>query len=416
MGRNERKWSNTTRSGKLHYNEDQLAAAKAASAMEYALQHGYELVGTGFRRTMKDHDSMIFLGDGRWYWNSQGRSGRAIEFVMYYENHTLPEAVLLLNGVDLATAKKTTSPTYTPKDTKKPQIEFELPTRSSDMRRAFGYLAQKRGLDYEIIREMVEQGRIFQAQNESKGRIFHNVAFAGLDKNGVIRAVSLRGCTDGSTFKAEVPGSDKHYPFCVPGQPDATTLCVFESAIDALSHATIEKLTGVNWREKNRVAMSGNNTISPILSQIDKYPNTSEIVFCLDNDAGGQKQYETYRKALLERGIPADRIRTQTVPVGKDWNEYLQTWRAVIKDYRNIKTTDFDGTDKTTTGETIGRIHYLADDKTISATSSFADKKHFHDISAHFLALQIPVIIETRPQLEELHRQEMRCMVVKKNR
>ena len=84
-----------TRSGKLHYNAEQLAVAKAASALEYARSSGYPLVGRGNRWTMKGHDSMVFLTDGRWYWNSRRLSGRALDFIVGYEGRTLPEAVLL---------------------------------------------------------------------------------------------------------------------------------------------------------------------------------------------------------------------------------------------------------------------------------------------------------------------------------
>ena len=46
-------------------------------------------------------NSMVFTTDGRWFWNSHSLKGRAIEFIMAYEDKTLPEAVLILNHVHI---------------------------------------------------------------------------------------------------------------------------------------------------------------------------------------------------------------------------------------------------------------------------------------------------------------------------
>lgn len=411
-----REWSNVTRSGKLHFSQDQFEIAKKASAMEYALKQGYVLVGEGYRRTMIDHDSMIFLGDGRWYWNSQGRSGRAIEFIMYYENHSLPEAVLILNGVDInAPTKSYDAVEYRPSPqnqaTKKP--DFVLPERASDMRRSFGYLSKTRGIDYGILRTMVEQGRIYETITTKGNMAYHNVAFAGLNDDGVIKALSLRGCTEGSHFKAEVPGSDKRFPFVMPGQNGSSSLCVFESAIDAMSHATIEKLTGLDWSKKHRVAMSGNNTIAPIMSQLIKIPEIRKIVFCLDNDKAGHDQFESYRTALIAEGFPAEDIRFHPAPFGKDWNEYLVKWRSVIQQHKQIQTTDADAD---LTHPVVGRIHFLDENGQISATSAVNDPERFHQLLNRFSDLGIPMVVETKAQLEELHRQTLRRQAAKETR
>ena len=403
----QRRWSNVTRSGKLHYNQEQLAVAKAASALEYARSRGYNLGGGGNRWTLAEHDSMVFLADGRWYWNSRGYSGRAIEFIMYYEEKTLPEAVLILNGVDLgAPTSSMPHPDYTPQQQDVVPKTLEIPTRSPDMRRTFSYLAVTRGIDYQIIRELVKQGRIFESVREQPdGKIYHNAAFAGLDEHGVIRSISLRGCAASSTYKGEVPGSNKEIPFLIPGTPGAEWLYVFESAIDAMSHATLQMLVGAPWDRCFRVAMSGNNTIALIQRILKEHPGVHKIAFCLDNDDAGQKQCASYLAALQEAGVPEDCLDARSVPCGKDWNEYLQCWRAVVRRHSELPITETDGPE----GPTYGRIHYLEDDGAVGATVAYSDSRRFAAAVQKLRELRVPFVAETPAQLLELQRNQERC-------
>lgn len=398
----QRRWSNVTRSGKLHYNQEQLAVAKAASALEYARSRGYNLKGGGRRWTLAEHDSMVFLADGRWYWNSRGYSGRAIEFIMYYEDRTLPEAVLLLNGVDLAAPTASAPrPDYAPQQRETAPKELEISTRAPDMRRTFRYLAVTRGIDYQIVRTLVKERRIFETVKElPDGRVCHNVAFAGLDENGKIRSVSLRGCASTSAYKREATGSDKSFPFVIPGTADSKTLFVFESAIDAMSHATLQKLAGEPWDRCVRVAMGGNNTVAPIRQILKGHPDLRKVTFCLDNDDAGQKQCASYLAALQKAGIPEDCLDARSVPCGKDWNEYLQCWRAVVRRHSEFPTTETDGPE----GPTYGRIHYLEDDGTVGATVAYSDARRFASAVQKLRELCVPFVAETPEQLRELNR------------
>lgn len=405
---NNKRWSNVTRSGKLHYNADQLAAAKAASALEYARSRGYPLEGRGNRWTMKGHDSMVFLGDGRWYWNSRGLRGRAIEFVMHYEGRTLPEAVLILNGVDLSEPRAAPAavPSYDPPKVQPEKRALEIPARSRDMRRSFSYLAVTRGIDYGIVRELVRQGRIFETVSQkADGTAYHNVAFAGLDDQGVIQSVSLRGCVPGSSFKAEVPGSNKAFPFTIPGRAGAETLYVFESAIDAMSHATIQKLVGNPWDDGFRVALGGNNTIVPIQKMLTGNPSIRNIAFCLDADTPGQKMCASYMDALRKAGIQEDRLSVITVPYGKDWNAYLQRWRSVIVRHDALPTTEYELPDMATC---CGRIHYLEPDGSVGTTVAYCTPKQFADTVRNLQRLGAPFVAETPEQLRELEQRHMR--------
>lgn len=403
-----RRWSNVTRSGKLHYNAEQLAVAKAASALEYARSCGYPLEGRGNRWTMKGHDSMVFLTDGRWYWNSRKLSGRAVDFIVGYEGRTLPEAVLLLNGIDLAAPE--TTPTaarsYAPQDVPQEKQLLEIPARSQNMRRSFSYLAVTRGIDYDIVRELVRQGRIFEAVNQkADGTAYHSVAFAGLDDHGVIQSISLRGCAVQSTFKAEAPGSNKAFPFIIPGRADTGTLYVFESAIDAMSHATLCKLVDEPWNDGVRVVMGGNNTIQPILRLLKEHPAIQNIAFCLDADEAGQKMTATYVDALKKAGIAEDRLSVLSVPYGKDWNAYLQHWRSVVARYAELPATEAEHPDPKMW---CGRIHYLQTDGTVSKTAAYCTPEKFQATVREMKRTAAPIVVETPQQLQEQERRQTR--------
>ena len=407
MSSNKR-WSNVTRSGKLHYNAEQLAVAKAASALEYARSSGYPLVGRGNRWTMKGHDSMVFLTDGRWYWNSRRLSGRALDFIVGYEGRTLPEAVLLLNGIDLTAPETTPTATrsYAPQDVPQEKQLLEIPARSQNMRRSFSYLAVTRGIDYDIVRELVRQGRIFEAVNQkADGTVYHSVAFAGLDDHGVIQSISLRGCAVQSAFKAEAPGSNKAFPFIIPGRADAGTLYVFESAIDAMSHATLCKLVNEPWNDGVRVAMGGNNTIQPILRLLTEHPAIQNIAFCLDADEAGRKMTAAYMEALKKAGIPEEQLSVLPVPYGKDWNAYLQHWRSVVARYAELPTTEAEYPDLKTW---CGRIHYLQADGTVRKTVAYCTPEKFQTAVHEMKRAAAPIVVETPQQLQALERRQTR--------
>lgn len=411
----ERPWSPVTKSGKPRYTEEQYQTARGASALEYARQQGYHLVRESGRYHLKEHDSMIFLPDGRWHWNSRGLHGGAIEFIMEYEGRTLPEAVLTLNGVDWSQWDR--SQRDTPRPERKPapyaptqadlreartKKEFVLPPRADKMTRAFSYLCSTRGLDYDLVRTLVRDHRVYESVNRlPDGTELHNAAFVGFDRDGTPRSAFLRGCSQASSFKMEQPGSDKSWPFIIPGRPDAGTLYVFEAAIDAASHATIHKLAGLDWQDAHRASLGGSAPGEAIWNALAACPSEPAVCICTDQDSAGQAHFEKLRDDLTTRGFGLRSIRRSRVPVGKDWNEYLQTWRKTVERHRELPTTEFAGD---APGEVCGRIHYLAPDGSVTRTVAYTDPRHFRNAAARQMRDAIPCVTETPAQLRELER------------
>lgn len=123
-------------------------------------------------------------------------------------------------------------------------------------------------------------------------------------------------------------GSDKHYSFRI-ADSESDELHLFECAIDLLSYATLERMSGRNWREHNLVSLAGvyapkqkieeSTTPAALLTVLDEKPNIRKIYLHLDNDSAGRKA-----TAALQAILP-DRYEVIDLPSqkGKDYNDYL---------------------------------------------------------------------------------------------
>lgn len=320
-----------SKSGKLYFSSTQIEAARACSALEYARSAGYELMRHGATAYhLKEHDSMVFKADGRWFWNSRGLKGRAIEFIMYYEQRSFPVAVHMLLSNSAAAPNASLSPAVPEDKENKP---FELPEKSPTFKRLFAYLCKTRMLDGEIVKELVRQGGIYESVRKyvchSTGelRTAHNVVFVGLDEQGQPRSAFQRGTNTATTFKQDAPGSQKKYAFCCPGRDGAITVAAFEASIDAISHATLAKLYGKDWQDWDRIALGGVASLA-LLHYLETHPQVKHIELCLDNDVAGREGTDRLIAELQRCGYDAGHgytVRTSLPPAeyGKDWNEYL---------------------------------------------------------------------------------------------
>lgn len=393
--------------GKKKFTEEQYQIARSYSALQCARERGYELVQEGGYWRDKEHDSMIFTSTGHWFWNSRGINGRAIEFLRYREGMTLPEAVLTLAGSEPV---QTLRPAVQEaKKEQKEQVVFHLPARASEGRHLWAYLIMERGVDREIVSDCVRQRILYQSTYSPPHKPelkLHNAVFVGYDQQGVPRAASLRGCAAKSSYKGEVPGSDKSCPFVLRGQEEATVLRIFEAPIDAMSDATIDKLCGENWRSCWRLATSGNASAAGILRQLQANPQIQDIEFYTDSDNGGAEIYKHLRSELLAAGIQENRIKRCPIPWGKDTNAWLKRWRQVIRHCSSYPTTD--GPQE---GKLAGRIHFLdPHDGQVVGTAAFAakDADELHSEVRRLRREGVAMVVETPAQIRELIEQRER--------
>ena len=296
-----------------YVSKEQLTAAREVDLLTYLrCFEPQELVHiSGSTYATRTHDSLK-ISNGKWFWWSRGIGGRnALDYLTAVEGLWLPEAVQRILGE---------SPCIPPPPKPAvlyPKTEFTLPPRHADNRRVFSYL-RGRGIDPEIINHCIKHGLLYESAQH------HNCMFVGFAGDRPAYAMQ-RGTLQDKRFVGEVVGSDKRYSFAVPMTPgDSPTLCVFESAIDALSYLTLLKQRGRDWRKANTLSLGGvgkaDRQLPPALSwYLKAAPHITRIVLCLDNDAPGRMSAVLLRELL--RGYEViDRPPVR----GKDYNDLLR--------------------------------------------------------------------------------------------
>ncbi len=368
---------------------------------------------------MKEHDSMVFTTDGRWFWNSHSLKGRAIEFIMAYEDTTLPEAILILNHAEGQTYEdvkngrlaqhSSRQPAQVPRTVPAPveKVPFKLPAQSNDFRRLFGYLCGTRKLDQEILRELIHQGSLYEsAYNyvvKSTGELkeIHNAVFVGKDQHGEPKSAFQRGLStlgENTTYKRDVSGSDPSAPFCIHGREDAQTVIVFEASIDAISHACVYKDAGLDYKLYDRIALGGTEKTVGLTTYLETHPTISRVVIAMDEDAAGRAAEQHIRELLDETQYDIVSLR-QTM--GKDWNEYLVKWRQIAEDAAQLPTT---GTYSIQPGKSVGRVHYLDDHCVVVSTTDYDDRAAFQHEVRRCLSIGQRIVAETPEQQARIHR------------
>lgn len=262
----------------------------------------------------KSHDSLK-ISNGEWYWWSRGIGGsNALDYLTTVRKLSLPDAVqrvLSAGGAPLAEQ---------PRRKVCPTKSFSLPHRHADNRRVFSYL-RGRGIDPEIINHCIKHGLLYESEQ------YHNCVFVGFAGGRPAYAMQ-RGTLQDKRFVGEVAGSDKRYSFAVPVTPGgSTTLCIFESAIDALSYLTLLKQREKDWRKANTLSLGGvgkkDQQLPPALSRYLKdAPHITRIVLCLDNDEPGRATAAALKGLLGGYGV-IDRPPAR----GKDYNDLLRCRR-----------------------------------------------------------------------------------------
>jgi len=308
---------------RLYYTPEQYARAKRnANALAYAQSQGYDLVRCGSYYTLRQHDSMVFTPDGKWFWNSRQVRGSALEFMTCYEGRSFAEAVLLLAGSTEQQPPPGNSVSWPkanpPKGTT--PSEFKLPPRAKDMRRLFAYLCGTRKLNYQVVREMIAQEIVYESTFQTRSKkTLHNACFVSYDNMGRPCSAFQRGMTPGTNYKGEVPGGCKDYGWVLHGE-HPSKLYVFEAAIDAASYVSLLRRQGVNPLTDGDFLALGGLNFTPIARYLQRSPHIGQVILLLDADPPGQAAAQRFQALLLELGCL---VSLQLPPTGKDWNDAL---------------------------------------------------------------------------------------------
>lgn len=256
-----------------------------------------------------EHTSLAVKSDRRsWYWHSKGIGGYgAIDFLMKIDGYDFKGALQLLADELTAAPLQPLSPL-----TADTQRDFILPEKAKSNRRAYAYLNITRGIDSHIIKELFQKEYIYE---DTKG----NAVFVGYDGQGRPRYATLRGTYTDKPFRMDCMGSNKRYGFCMNGS--SSRLYIFESAIDSLSHATLENRiqdsTGA-YRADSRLSLGGTSGLA-LAHYLQCYSHIKELVFCLDNDDTGRKRAIRLAREYADKGY----YTRLELPALKDYNEVL---------------------------------------------------------------------------------------------
>lgn len=273
----------------------------------------------------RTHDSLK-ISNGKWCWNSQGIGGRtALDYLIKVRGVAFTDAVETLCGYRAPPQQRSAPPPRKP--------SFALPEASRWPTAVVAYL-QDRGIDPELIGVCIQAGTLYQSKK------YQNCVFVGKDVQGRARSASLRGTRD--SFRQEVAGSDKRYGFCLPASDaDCSRLAVAESPIDALSLATLVKLSGGNWQDSHYLSLGGTGPRA-MLQFLQNHPHITQVSLCLDNDRAGLEGMDRLEKSIRENPELSERIKliyknSPPVERGKDYNEFLCTQVKAVQRPRQLQ-------------------------------------------------------------------------------
>ena len=203
---------------------------------------GQERRGAYAIYTTRTHDSLK-ISNGKWMWWSRGIGGRsALDYLIKVKDYSFLEAVELLAG------QANIQPPLSVSEQLPVEKHLLLPKENRYHTNVFSYLTG-RGIDNDIVRFCIETGRIYESAYH------HNAVFVGMDQQGKPQYAALRGIN--TDFIGEANGSDKNHSFSIPAEKMSDKVHVFESAIDLLSYATMQKLDGKEWRMEHLLSLAG---------------------------------------------------------------------------------------------------------------------------------------------------------------
>jgi hypothetical protein len=319
------------------YTAEEYAAAKETNVVAFLMSIGYGLDRESHCYKGKIHDSLVIRDDGRWYWNSRDLHGHSpIELYKqillndYGYSDEITAAIAAVKqlaggrGAYIAPVGLWQAPEQPPRAPGEPLL---LPAPHKNNNRVMAYLCKTRGLDPEIVQGLIKYGKIYetvQSWDREKQRYvdtpYHNAVFVAYDKEGSPQNAFLRGTVSltKKPFKRDVDQSNKSYPFTLSGRPSTERVFCFESAIDAISHASIFKLAGKDWRDGHRLSLGGTSFLG-----LDRFladnPLITTIVACLDSDATGSRRSKKLMDEYAGKGFTV----IHKPPENKDYNEDL---------------------------------------------------------------------------------------------
>lgn len=309
----------------MPFTEEQMRQIYDTNIIDFAVRNGFEIEKSDKATVhVKNSGGLYLFKHGRGYYSfTEEKGGNIVEFAMHYLGLEKRDAMERILG---CRAYEQTVHIVTPQE-KAERGKMRLPPRDTDDRRVFAYLTKTRRIDPEIVQAMMKQGKVYQSRQEVNGRVRRNCAFVGYDSRGTPRYCALRGPSADSSFRQDMENSDKTYGFLMEGR--SRRVYEFEAPIDAMSHATLCKLHGIDWRKDYRIS-EGCLSDKALKQFLKDHPQVREIVFCYDNDVDGKLADGTPHNHGQARAAQAKEyfaslgyVTSIQTPSQKDFNKML---------------------------------------------------------------------------------------------
>lgn len=302
-----------------YVSKEQIERAKSLDLLTYLqMFEPAELVRCSRNVYATRTHGSLKISNGKWCWWSRGIGGRsALDYLIKVRGMSFPDAVLQIQGVH---SGSTITVSHSSQQ-RSSSAQLKLPEPCDTSHRVMAYLS-KRGIHRTVVDYCLETRRLYES------RRYHNAVFVGFDQQGTPRYAAIRGTTS-SRYMGEAIGSDKRYSFSIPTMGDSTELHLFESAIDLLSHCTLEHLVGRDWRQAHKLSLAGiykpkadqEQSVPPaaLTHYLRNFPQVNRLVLHLDNDEPGRLAATT----ILRLFSPTLLISDEPPKQGKDMNDDL---------------------------------------------------------------------------------------------
>lgn len=162
----------------IPFTEQQREQARLTDLAAFLRQCGEEVKRSGSENMWLDHGQKVTIRGNLWFHQYEQVGGDAVDFVRRFYNLDYREAVLTLTSMGVGMIREPVEPF-----TQKP---LQIPAKYENMRRVYGYLLQRRGIDKEVLDTFAYRGLVYECDR------YHNAVFVGIDKEKEIRHIHKR--------------------------------------------------------------------------------------------------------------------------------------------------------------------------------------------------------------------------------
>lgn len=309
-------------------NDELIQEARHKSLVDFFQASGYTLDKKGAQYYVTEINGLtINPNNNAWYHHYSGCGGyNAIDCVTKILGMKFEDAVYALTGQALehrstSQRKPERKPAPAPVQKAEPKPEqpkaVTMPEKAGAEAPLYAYLHKTRKIPYDVIREFISAGVLYQTNRKMDAGFKANAVFVHRDRNGNPVGGEIQGLDPVRRFKGMVEGTgDSVFHFIPRPSKDGKVkrAYVFESAIDLMSFYALFK----DKLDLDGAAMISLAGLKPAVPKKLQAAGI-EIISCVDNDDAGKK-FE------VDNGFKrTDFVKDQLDSKGlKDWNDLLK--------------------------------------------------------------------------------------------